>query len=127
MNNTLGMIGLMRRAKAIEIGETNTGSAAHAHKARLILLASDASENARKRAETFAFSGNTEMITIPFTKAEIAGASGLSGCSMAAVLDLGFAVALLKQLKERDPEAFSGICERYEKKLSSLKRGKSSK
>ena len=99
-NKILGLLGLMRRAGAIEIGEVNTGSAAHAHKAKLILLAADASENARKRAETFAFSGKAKLTALPFTKEEFASAVGLSGCSMAAVTDRGFADALLKKLAE---------------------------
>ena len=41
----------MRRAGKIDLGETATGAAVRAGRARLLLLAADASENARKRAE----------------------------------------------------------------------------
>ena len=47
----LNMLGLMRRANAIQIGETNTGAAVRGGKAKLLLLAADASDNARSRAE----------------------------------------------------------------------------
>ena len=50
----LHLLGLMRRANALAVGEVNTGSTARAGKAKLLLLASDASENARRRAEGFA-------------------------------------------------------------------------
>ena len=49
----LNMLGLMRRANAIQIGETNTGAAVRGGKAKLLLLAADASDNARSRAEGF--------------------------------------------------------------------------
>ena len=48
MDKILNMLGLMRRANAIQIGETNTGSAVRAGKAKLLLLASDASDNAKE-------------------------------------------------------------------------------
>ena len=50
---TLNLLGLMRRANAISLGETNTGASVRAGKAKLLLLALDASENARHRAEGF--------------------------------------------------------------------------
>ena len=39
----LNMLGLMRKAGAIAIGEVNTGGACRGGKAKLLLLASDAS------------------------------------------------------------------------------------
>ena len=44
---TLNLLGLMRKANAIAVGETNTGGAVRAGKAKLLLLAADASDNAR--------------------------------------------------------------------------------
>ena len=46
----LNMLGLMRKAGAIDIGETNTGGACRAGKAKVLLLAADASDNAQSRA-----------------------------------------------------------------------------
>ena len=46
----LNLLGLMRRANALSIGEEDTGSAVREHAAKLVLLASDASPNAKKRA-----------------------------------------------------------------------------
>ena len=50
---TLKCLGLMRRARALEPGENNSGEAVRGGRAKLLLLASDASDNARKRAESF--------------------------------------------------------------------------
>ncbi len=108
----LSLLGLMRRANAIAVGEVNTGSAAKAGKAKLLLLASDASENARHRAEGFAAGRGLPLSALPFTKEEIASAVGMSGGSMAAVTDLGFASALLKALAEEEPERYGAEAER---------------
>lgn len=98
MDKTLSLLGLMRRANAIAIGETATGNAARSGEAKLIVIASDASENARKRASGFAYGKKLEIVTLPYTKDEISAATGRPGCSMAAVCDKGFADALQKRL-----------------------------
>ncbi len=105
--NTLRLLGLMRRANALAVGELNTGSAARAGKAALLLLASDASGNARKRAEGFAAPRGLPLVTLPYTKEEFASAVGLTGGSMAAVLDAGFAKALLRALAGDDPARYA--------------------
>ena len=114
----LPLLGLMRRANAIAVGEVNTGGAARAGKAKLLLLASDASENARRRAEGFAAGRDLPLSTLPFTKEEFASAVGLSGGSMAAVTDLGFANALLKALAEEEPERYGAEAARMEERYA---------
>ena len=114
----LPLLGLMRRANAIAVGEVNTGCAAKAGKAKLLLLASDASENARRRAEGFAAGRDLPLSTLPFTKEEFASAVGLSGGSMAAVTDLGFANALLKALAEEEPERYGAEAERMQERYA---------
>ncbi len=96
MDKTLGLIGMMRKANAIAIGETATGNAARGGEAKLLILASDASQNARRRVEGFANSRKLRLLVLPYTKADISAATGKPGCSMAAVCDTGFANALLK-------------------------------
>ena len=98
----LSLLGLMRRANAVDVGEENTGCAVRGGRAKLLLTACDASENARKRAEGFAAGRNVTAVELPFEKAELSAALGLPGCSMAAVTDLGFADALMKILSELD-------------------------
>ena len=112
----LGLLGLMRRANALSFGETNTGACARAGKARLLILAEDASANARQRAEGFAAGRDLPVVGTPFTKEELAGAVGLSGGSMAAVTDPGFALALLRGLEEWEPERFGGLAAAFEER-----------
>ena len=49
----LNLLGLMRKANAVQIGETDAGAAARAGSAKLLILASDASDNAKSRAKGF--------------------------------------------------------------------------
>lgn len=102
----LKLLGLMRRANAIEIGEENTGQAVREHRAKLLLLASDASDNAKKRAETFATVCRAPLVRVPFNKGEISESVGKNGCSTAAVCDIGFAAAFMKLLTELSPEEY---------------------
>lgn len=115
----LNMLGLMRRANAVAIGETNTGGACRAGKAKLLLLANDASDNALSRAEGFTRGRNVTTLRLPFTKAEISAHVGVNGCSMAAVTDIGFANAFTKALVQEYGEKYAPFAEelagRYEK------------
>ena len=97
-DKALNYLGLMRKANAVQIGETDTGAAARAMTAKLVLLASDASDNARSRAKGFVYGRSIPMIISPFTKEEISLHVGKPGCSMLAVTDTGFADALMKTL-----------------------------
>lgn len=116
---TLNLLGLMRKANAIAVGETNTGGAVRAGKAKLLLLAADASDNARSRARGFTHGRDIVMVTLPFTKDEIAAHVGVSGCAMAAITDIGFANAFMKSLAAAVPEGYdestAEIQRRFEK------------
>ena len=121
---TLNLLGLMRRANALQVGETNAGAAVRGGKAKLLLLASDASDNARGRAEGFLFGRNAIGLTLPFTKAEISAHVGVSGCSMAAVTDIGFANALMKLLVELSPGEYEEVAAQVEQRFSRAERRK---
>ena len=121
---TLNLLGMMRRANALQVGETNTGAAVRGGKAKLLILASDASDNARGRAEGFLYGRNTVGLTLPFTKEEISSHVGVSGCSMAAVTDIGFANALMKLLAELSPGEYEEAAARVEQRFSKAERRK---
>ena len=123
----LNMLGLMRRANAIQIGEDKTGAAVKAGKAKLLLLAADASDNARRRAETFITGRNVQLVLLPFDKMELSSHLGVNGCSMAAVTDLGFANAFVKLLLTLDAAVYGGIAEQVEKRFDKAERRKKSK
>lgn len=116
---TLNLLGLMRKANAIAVGETNTGGAVRAGKAKLLLLAADASDNAQSRARGFTHGRDIVTVTLPFTKDEIAAHVGMSGCAMAAITDIGFANAFMKSLAAAVPDGYdesaAEIQRRFEK------------
>ena len=123
----LNMLGLMRRANAIQIGEDKTGASVKAGKAKLLLLAADASDNARRRAETIITGRNVQLVPLQFDKAELSERLGVNGCSMAAVTDLGFANAFVKLLLNLDGEGYGEIAQQVEKRFEKAERRKNSK
>ena len=102
----------MRRAGKIDLGETATGAAVRAGRARLLLLAADASENARKRAEGYLYGHRTLLVPLPYDKAQLSQLLGKTGCSMAACTDFGLSSAFLAALAEAAPEAKNAISHR---------------
>ena len=102
MDKALGYLGLMRKANAVAIGETDTGAAAKSGRAVLICLAADASENARRRAETFAHARAVPVTRLPYKKETISDLVGKAGCSILAITDIGFAAAFAAALPDGD-------------------------
>ena len=115
MSKALGYIGIAKKAGALSVGETNAGAAVRAGKGRVLLLASDASPNARHRAEGFVNGTQTPLVTVPFTKAELSDATGLAGCSMAAFTDVGLAAVFMAALAENEP-SFSDTAQLLQEK-----------
>lgn len=124
MKDLLNMLGLMRKANAIEIGETNTGAVTRAGQTRLLLLASDASDNARSRARGFAHGRNVVMIDLPFTKLELSEHLGKGGCSMAAITDIGFANAFIKKLSAACPDTYDKARDEVAERFASIEKRK---
>ncbi|MEA4895704.1 MAG: 50S ribosomal protein L7 [Oscillospiraceae bacterium] len=104
MNKALNYIGLAKKAGSVEAGETNSGAAIRAGKGRVLLLASDASDNARSRAENFIFGTKTPLVSLPFSKSDLSQITGEAGCSMVVITDYGFAAAFLQALAEEEPD-----------------------
>lgn len=103
MNRALNYIGIAKKAGAIEIGETETGAVMRAGKGRILILASDASDNAKRRAENFVFGTQAPLVVLPFTKEELSDISGTNGFSMAAFTDVGLAAVFMAALAESEP------------------------
>ncbi len=82
------------------------GAACRARQARLVLLASDAAANTRRRCAHFGEAGNVLWLEVPFTKEELGFPLGRSSCAMLAFTDAGFAASLVNKLAARDPEKY---------------------
>ncbi|MBQ3802283.1 MAG: ribosomal L7Ae/L30e/S12e/Gadd45 family protein [Oscillospiraceae bacterium] len=95
----LGFLGLMRRAGKLSAGEEGVRQSVRAGKAKLILLASDSSPNAQKRAEDFSAHARIPLLVMSEDKATLGRAAGVAGGAMFAVCDEGFAASLQKKLQ----------------------------
>lgn len=102
---TLGFLGLMRRAGALALGAEDAFDAAREHRARLICLAQDAGKNTRDGLFNALEEGKSALLTLPATKGELGRALGVGECAALAVLDTGFALALCKKLGEESLSA----------------------
>jgi len=102
MSEAIRYIGIARKAGAVDIGETNSGAAVRSGKARLLILASDASGNAQRRAENFVYGTGVPLVKVPYTKEKLSDISGAAGCSMAAFTDIGLASAFISDLAVED-------------------------
>ena len=91
-------VGIARMAGGIETGETNAKALVKAGKARLLLVASDTSDGARRRAEGYVFGTKVPLTAVPYSKAELSAISGRPGCSMAAFTDPGLAASFAEAL-----------------------------
>lgn len=117
-NGLTGLLGLCRRAGKAELGEEPTAAAALGHKARVILLASDAADNTRRKAESLGQQGNAPVLTLPLTKAELGGALGRASCAVVALTDMGLAATAVQKLSQADPERYGAAAETLGKKAA---------
>ena len=116
MNKVLGLLGLAKKAGALEVGEEPTGAAARARDARLLLIAFDAADNSHRRLKHFADAGACLYAVLPCAKDELGGALGRTSCAMVAVTDVGFAEAVAKKLAEDDPERYGELAAKLQVK-----------
>ena len=126
-DKALGLLGLMRRARAVEPGTDNACDAVRDGKAKLLILSADINDNARRKAENVSNGRRVLLQSIHYTRAELASAFGLADCSMAAVTDIGFANALAKLLNAADPQRYGELAAELEKRNEKAVRRKREK
>lgn len=126
-DKALGLLGLMRRARAVEPGTDNACDAVRDGKAKLLILSADINDNARRKAENVSNGRRVLVQPIHYTRAELASAFGMADCSMAAVTDIGFANALAKILAAKDAERYGALSAELEKRNEKAVRRKREK
>ena len=105
MDKALNYLALARKAGRIELGEEPVGAAARAQKARLIVVASDATDHTRRRAQSFVAGTQQICLQVPFNKDQLGQAVGRSALALAAFTDPALALAFVKALGE--PERYA--------------------
>ena len=99
MDKVLSYLGLARKAGKLAVGEFLTENAIYSKKAVLVIVAEDASGNTKKK---FTDRCNHHKVELRFykTKAELGNATGSALKASMAVLDEGFAKAILNILNQ---------------------------
>ena len=109
MDKALNYLGLARKAGRVELGEEPVSNAARAHLARLVVVASDASNHTWRRAKSYAAGTDQACIRLPYTKDEIGMAIGRTSLAIAAVTDPALALALVQALPT--PEKYAAAAD----------------
>ena len=106
MNCNLQFLGLIKKAGLLAVGGDAAAVAARTGKARLVVLASDASESARRRAAYMSKISRAPCITVPFTKFELGNVTGRGSPGTVAVLDAGLSARFAKGLATTNPDLY---------------------
>ena len=118
MDKALNYVALARKAGRIELGEEPVGAATRGHFARLVIVASDASDHTWRRAKSFAAGTNQQCVRLQCSKDEMGMAIGRSSLAIAAITDAGLALALVQSLNQ--PEKHKTVLEVLQEKVSKL-------
>ena len=114
MDKALNYLGLARKAGRIELGEEPVGAVARAKKARLVVVAKDATDHTWRRAKSFVAESEQICLRVPFTKDELGQAIGRTELALAAFTDPALALAFVKALPQ--PEKYKAELETLQKK-----------
>ena len=100
MDKALSFLALARKAGFAELGEEPVGAAAREGHARLVLVASDASDHTWRRAKSYVAGTRQQLIRLNSTKDEMGFAIGRTSLAIAAITDAGLALSLVKALND---------------------------
>ena len=109
MDKALNYMALARKAGRIELGEEPVGAAARAQKARLVVVAEDASDHTWRRAKSFVAGTQQQCIKVPFSKDLLGMAIGRTSLAIGAFTDPALALAFVKALPQ--PERYREVLE----------------
>lgn len=106
MNRSLQLLGIAKKAGLLAVGGDAVGAASRAGKVWLVVLASDASESALRRARYDTGICRAEYVIAPFTKFELGNVTGRGSPGMLAILDAGLSAGFMRGLAESEPDRY---------------------
>ena len=118
MDKALSYLALARKAGFAELGEEPVGAAARLGHARLVIVASDASDHTWRRAKSFVAGTNQQLVRLQSTKDEMGFAIGRTSLAIAAITDAGLALSLAKTL---DAEKYKDVLAALEEMVQKTK------
>lgn len=98
----MSYLALARKAGLAELGEEPACSASAAGKAKLILVASDASDHTWRKAKSLVSGTCQQLVRFPYTKDEMGFAIGRTSLAIAAITDAGMAASLVEALGQQE-------------------------
>ena len=116
MDKALNYLALARKAGFAELGEEPVGIAARDGHARLILVASDASDHTWCRAKSYVAGTRQQLVRLPYSKDEMGLAIGRTSLAIAAITDIGLALSLAKALDGQQNKAVLAVLEEMAQK-----------
>lgn len=119
MDKALNYLALGRKGSLVELGEEPVGAAARADKARLVLVASDASDHTWRRSLSFVAGTRQQCLRVPFTKEELGMAVGRTSLAIAAFTDPALALAFVKALNGQ--EKYAKVLEELENRTNRVR------
>jgi len=115
VDKALNYVALARKGGRIELGEEPVGTAARAQKARLVIVAADASDHTWRRAKSFVAGTEQLCIRLPHSKDQLGEAVGRTSLAIAAFTDPALALAFAKALPEQDPALLENLQRRVQR------------
>ena len=112
MDKALNYLALARKAGRVELGEEPVGAAARAQHARLVIVASDASDHTWRRSLSFVAGTEQLCLRVPFTKDQLGFIIGRQELAIAAFTDPALALSFVKALGQ--PEKHKAVLESLE-------------
>ena len=122
MDRALNYLSLARKAGLAELGEEPVGAVTRALKARLVIVASDASDHTWRRAKSFVAGTDQQCIRVSYTKDEIGFVVGRQSLAILALTDAAMAASFIKALP--DAAKFADVAAKLEEKAAKLKQRK---
>ena len=122
MDKALNYLALAKKGRLVELGEEPVSAVARAIKARLVVVASDASDHTWRRAKSFVAGTEQQCIRVPFTKDELGFVVGRQSLAIAAFTDAALALAFAKALP--NAEKFAEVIEKLDIKAQKLRQRK---
>ena len=121
-SRALNYLALSKKARLVELGEEPVGAVTRAVKARLVIVANDASDHTWRRAKSFVAGTEQQCIRVPFSKEELGFVVGRTSLAIAAFTDAALALAFVKALP--NPEKFKDVAEQLDIKAKKLRQRK---
>ena len=119
MDKALNYLSLARKGGLIELGEEPVGACAREQHARLVIVASDASDHTWRRAKSFVAGTTQNLIRVDFTKDQLGEAIGRQSLAIAALTAAPLALAFVKALG--NPEKYGKVLEALEVKTKRVR------